>query len=310
MFAILLLSDLFLLLLFARVFTRTDDRASFFNPYLLWARRVTDPVGAFVADLFPGLPVRAACAIAFLFILAFRGALFVSASGANWTVVIGSTLAFHPRAGWFGAIGFSLLDFAVFLVRFWGLALLADLLAAPKTAMPRMGQALDTLASPCGHGPLWARIIGVLLANALLAPLLHHLATVSLAAPGSAHVAFGSLFHVETPARLAAAYLGVALFSLADFLAFLRGALIIAIFASLAAAIFRNRTLATFFLELQNLLLGRFSRRQIGVGMFDFTPILFFVALNFLYGLAVSFVLLPLRHFGVFAAGALAAQSY
>ena len=91
MFAILLLSDLFLLLLFARVFTRTDDRASFFNPYLLWARRVTDPVGAFVADLFPGLPVRAACAIAFALYF-FRQKRIVSEKNHALIRMINNTL--------------------------------------------------------------------------------------------------------------------------------------------------------------------------------------------------------------------------
>ncbi len=310
MFAVLVITDLFLLLLFSRLFAREDDRAYLFNPYLLWAGRLTDPVGRFVTDLLPGLTIRAAYGIAFLFLLAFRGAVLTFASGSDWNIVVGSTLAFHPRAGWFGAIAFSFLDFIVFLVRFWGLALLVAHLQSSQTAAPRMRQALDALAAPLANGPAWMRLLAILTANILLAPLLRHLATVSLASPASPRIAFSALFHASPPPRLAAAYAGVALLSLADNLAFLRGALIIAIFSSLLAAIFRNRTLATFFLELQNLLLGRFSRRQIGVGMFDFTPILFFIALNFLYGGAITIVLTLLRHFGIFAAGALAAQTY
>ena len=58
------------------------------------------------------------------------------------------------------------------------------------------------------------------------------------------------------------------------------------------------------------MLLGRFSRRPLGIGMFDFTPILFFLAVNILYALAVAFTTLLLSKAGVLAAGAVAAQPY
>ena len=311
MYALVLLSDLFFLLLFARACARRDDRAYLFNPYLLWSGRLTDPVGRFTADILPGLPVRGGCGVALLFLLAFRGALLATRM-PGWSVTLGATLAFHPRPGWAGALAFSVLDFAVFLARFWGLALLTAALAAPGEARSRIGQALDALATPFARAPLWARILLIVAAHVLLAPLLHHLAGAGLAAPNGAgfRTDFDALFLTDTRAHLAAAYAGVALLSLLDVLAFLRGALVLAIFASLLAAILQNRTLATFFLELQNHLLGRFARRSLSVGMFDFAPILFFIALNFLYALLVALVIALLRHFGILAAGALAAQHF
>ena len=307
MWFFLLVTNAFFLLLFARLFARRDDREWIFNPYLLWAGRVTDGVGRFATDILPGLPIRGGAGIALLFLLAFRGALMVAASNAKWALSVGSTFFFHPRTGWIGAIAFSILHFAVFLVHFWGLALLVHLLAEPATSRTRIRQALDAFAMPFTRGPVWARVFALLAVNVLLAMALRHFAGASI---GNVRKDFTSIFHVETPARLAAAYGGLAFLAIVDVLDFARQALILAIFASLFAAIVQNRTIAAFFLELQNMLLGRFSRRPFGIGMFDFTPILFFLAVNILYALAITFTTLLLSKAGVLAAGAVAAQPY
>ncbi len=307
MWFFLLITNAFFLLLFARLFARRDDREWIFNPYLLWSGRVTDRVGRFATDILPGLPARGGAGIALLFLLAFRGALMVAATNAKWTLSVGSTFFFHPRTGWVGAIAFSILHFAVFLAHFWGLALLVHLLAEPATARTRIRQALDAFAAPFSRGPVWARIIAIVAANILLAVALRHFAGAGI---GEVRKDFSSIFHVETPTRLAAAYGGLALLAIMDVLDFARQALILAIFASLFAAIVQNRTLAAFFLELQNMLLGRFSRRPLGVGMFDFTPILFFLAVNILYAISIAFTTILLSKAGVLAAGAVAAQPY
>jgi uncharacterized protein YggT (Ycf19 family) len=41
-------------------------------------------------------------------------------------------------------------------------------------------------------------------------------------------------------------------------------------------------------------LMGRFGRRPLLVGIFDFTPIIFFVAINLIHGFLVSAVLVLL----------------
>ena len=307
MWFFLLVTNAFFLLLFARLFAGRNDRDWIFNPYLLWSGRVTDGVGRFATDILPGLPIRGGAGVALLFLLAFRGALMVAASNAKWTLSVGSTFFFHPRTGWIGAIAFSILHFAVFLVHFWGLALLVHFLAEPATSRTRIRQALDAFAMPFTRGPVWARVFALLAVNVLLAMALRHFAGASI---GNVRKDFTSIFHVETPARLAAAYGGLAFLAIVDVLDFARQALILAIFASLFAAIVQNRTIAAFFLELQNMLLGRFSRRPFGIGMFDFTPILFFLAVNILYALAITFTTLLLSKAGVLAAGAVAAQPY
>ena len=307
MWFFLLVSNAFFLLLFARLFAGRDDRDWIFNPYLLWTGRVTNGVGRFATDILPGLPARGGAGVALLFLLAFRGALMVAAANVKWALPIGSTFFFHPRSGWIGAIAFSVLNFASFLVHFWGLALLVQLLAEPATSRTRIRQALDAFAAPFSRGPVWARAIAVVAVNVILVVALRHFADAGI---GEIRREFTAIFHVDTSMRLVAAYGGLTLLSIMDVLDFARQALILAIFASLFAAIIQNRTLAAFFLELQNMLLGRFSRRPIGLGMFDFTPILFFLAVNVIYALSITFTTLLLSKAGVLAAGAVAAQPY
>ena len=307
MWFFLLITNAFFLLLFARLFVGKNNRDWIFNPYLLWAGRVTDGVGRFATDILPGLPPSGGAGVALLFLLAFRGALMVAATNMKWSLTVGSTFFFHPRTGWIGAIAFSVLHFAVFLVHFWGLALLVHLLAEPATSRTRIRQALDAFATPFSRGPLWARVLAIVAVNVLMAMALRHFAGAGI---GEVRKDFTAIFHVNTPARLVAAYSGLALLSIVDVLDFARQALILAIFASLFAAIIQNRTLAAFFIELQNMLLGRFSRRSIGIGMFDFTPILFFLAVNIIYALSITFTTLLLSKAGVLAAGAVAAQPY
>ncbi len=301
------LTDILFLVLFMRLFAREGSRSFFFNPFILWTGRITGPVGRFAADIIPGITERAASGVALVFLIAFRGALMMSAGGDGQSLAIGSTFVFHPHAGWAGAIAFSLLRFATFLAHFWGFALLATLLATPGDSRTRASQALDAFAAPLSACPLWTRALAVVAVNAILAILLRHLAIAGL--PGM-KPGFASLFRADTPQRLAAIYSCLAILSLADAFNFAREALLIAIFASLLAAILRNQSLGALSIEFQGLILGRFSRRKIGVGALDFSPIVFFIALGFSYGLLVAFTTMAMRHFGLVAAGALASMPY
>ena len=149
-------------------------------------------------------------------------------------------------------------------------------------------------------------LVGVA-ANVLLAVLFRYLADSGVP---RLRTQFSSLFHVETPARAAGAFAGIALVSLADSLNFACQALLVSIFASLFAAILQNRTLAAFFMELQNTILGRFSRLRAAIGVLDFTPIIFFIALGYAHRVSINAIVFAMRRLGIIAAGALAAQPY
>ncbi len=303
----LIATDLLLLVLFARLFAADDDRNWIFNPYLLWTGRVTGPMRRFANDLVPGISERATCGVTLLFLLVFRGALMKSAGETARMIPVGETFVFLQREGWYWAIAFSFLRFATFLAHFWGFSLLCGLLARPGEARARVSQALDAFAAPFSSAPLWARTIAVVAANVLLAVMFRYLADSGIP---NLRTPFSFLFHVDTPARAVGAVAGIALMSLADSLNFACQALLVSIFASLFAAIVQNRTLAAFFMELQNVILGRFSRLRAAVGALDFTPIIFFVAISFAHSLAISVIVFAMRRLGIIAAGALAAQPY
>ena len=304
---LLIATDILLVILFARAFVTDGNRNWIFNPYLLWTGRVTGSVRTFLNDIAPGISERAASGVAFLFLVAFRGALMKAAGEAAHMIPVGGTFVFLQREGWPWAIAFSFLRFATFLAHFWGFSLLCGLLASPGDARSRVSQALDAFSAPCSAAPLWTRTAVVVAANVLLAIMFRYLADSGVP---RLRTQFSFLFHVETPARAAGAFAGLALLSLADSLNFACQALLVAIFASLFAAILQNRTLAAFFMELQNTILGRFSKIRAAIGLLDFTPIIFFITLSYAYSIFTHAIVFAMRRLGIIAAGALAAQPY
>lgn len=305
-FAIAIMDILFVLL-FARAFLGRDESSYLFNPYLLWADKATSPIIRFVKDLIPRASSGVASMAALLFLIAFRGAV-LSSSGAI-VVTVGSVFNFTPRPGWDGAIIASAMEFVVFLTRLWGLHALTLAIATFEGRRSRMAQAFAHLARPASALPGWARWPALFAVNVLLAVALPFAMAPSVQG-AQASTPLSSIFNLGTTANAAMAYIGMGLLSLADMLLFARDALILAIFASLFAAIFGNRTLASFLLEFENALLGRFARRNLAAGVFDFSPILFFLAASLAYGMIVAVVTMAMKHLGVIAAGALALQPY
>ena len=112
---LLIVSNIFFLVLFSSLFAAEGDRNRFFNPYILWTERITGPIGRFASDIVPGTSARVAAGVALLFLLAFRGAL-LNHAGDQQAILIGSTVSYLPRAGGAGAIVFSALHFATFLL--------------------------------------------------------------------------------------------------------------------------------------------------------------------------------------------------
>lgn len=300
-------TDILFVLLFAKAFQGKADSDYLFNPYLLWTDKVVSPILRFVTDIIPRAPTGLAAIVALVFLIAFRGALLASSGGL--VVTVGSVVNFTPRTGWIGAIAASVMDFLVFLVRFWGLHALTVAIATYDGRRSRMATAFGYLARPASLSPSWARLAVIVTANILLASALP--LVMSTGVQGSqASAAFSSIFDVSTPAKAYAVRIGLGLLSMADILLFARNALMIAIFASLFAAIFGNRALATLLLDFENTLLGRFARRTLSAGVFDFSPILFFLAASLAYGFAVAVITVVMKNMGVIAAGALAIQPY
>lgn len=300
-------TDILFVLLFAKAFQGETESGYLFNPYLLWTDKVTSPILRFTTDIIPRATTGLAAIVALVFLIAFRGALLCA--GGNLVVSVGSVVNFTPRSGWLGAIAASAMDFLVFLVRFWGLHTLTVALATYEGRRSRIATAFAYLARPASLSPSWARWVVIVAVNILVASALP--LAMSPGVQGSqASATFSSIFDVSTTAKACAARVGIGLLSMADILLFARNALMIAIFTSLFAAIFGNRPLAAFLLDFENTLLGRFARRTLSAGVFDFSPILFFLAASLAYGFAVAVITVVMKNMGVIAAGALAIQPY
>ena len=76
--------------------------------------------------------------------------------------------------------------------------------------------------------------------------------------------------------------------SLTDILLVARNAMLGVALTGLAAALLQHHGLQQLCQQGVHLLLGGFARRQAVVGLFDLTPIFFFIAMNLLYSLSVG----------------------
>lgn len=306
---ILIITNLLFVLLFARLFIRDDSRESMFNPIVLATDGVTNRIAGFVWPLFPRMKRRQVFLVTLVFLLLFRSAVLASVRSPELSVCVGASMLFSPKGGWQGALIFGFIEFFVFIVNFWGMELFISFIS-PYRAMTCVSQAIDVYARPVSLLPRWLRTIAIIAANALGAYMLMNFTNGALGVvPANAHP-LHSAFDTSTAFKSAALYVGVTFFSICDVLLFVRQALFISIFASLFAAILQRRGLAMFFIEFQNTLLGVFSGRRLAVGMFDFAPVIFYIALEIIYDILIYAATMALKYVGVIAAGALAVQHF
>ena len=304
MTAFLVISNILFLLLVSRIFAQERSSDYFFNPFLLWSTKITNYVLDFARPIFPGVGKGAVVGLVLLLLLVFRGALLATVPVSGWQIFVGTMVQYFPRPGWGNAIAFSVLDFLSFYIHFAGMVLFMRLIASSR-AKTRVTGAFAEYALPFSRLPVAGQIAALVVANAFFVYLLGTFTDGALLS-AKARAPMAAAFVMNTPAKTAGVYAGLTLLSVADILSFTRQTLLLLIFASLAAAIFQNRTMVGLFVEMQNALLGRFSRRPVTVGIFDFTPVIFFIALNLVFGVVVFLFTVVMRYAGLIPAGALA----
>ena len=304
MTALLVITNILFLLLVSRIFAQERSSSYFFNPFLLWSTKITNQIIDFANPIFPGLGKSAVAGLVLLFLLVFRAAILATVPVSGWQIFVGTMVQHFPRPGWGNAIIFSILDFLSFYIHFAGMVLFMRLIAASRTES-RVPSAFAEYALPFSRLPVAGQIVALVVANAFFVYLLGTV-TDGVLVSAKARAPMASAFVMNTPARMIGVYAGLTVLSVADILSFTRQALILLIFASLAAAIFQNRAMVSLFVEMQNALIGRFSRRPVTIGIFDFTPVLFFIALNLIYGVFIFLFTVVMRYAGLIPAGALA----
>lgn len=286
---ILIASDILLLLFWVRLWTNPENEFHF-NPFLSGPLRLVDGTTSFLRPILPFLPERLICLLILMFGLAFRAVLFFRL-GFPWSLTLGAVFAFTPTAeGLPGALVFSLLDFLFFIARFWSLFLLIQILT-PVRRRERAAQALFYAAQPFSLLRRWAQLI-VLVAVHLF--LVHEADSYGqfILPPLPTNLAIPPLsfnFGAEAAELLRLGWLTAA--SVADGLLAMRTCLLASVFGGLAAALVQNQGLRQVTQEAMDVLMGRFGRRPLQVGLFDLTPILFFVVINLIHGFLSSTLL-------------------
>jgi hypothetical protein len=293
---ILIASDLLLLLFWVRLWTNPEQEF-YFNPFLSGPMRLVDGTTSFLRPILPFVPERAICLLILAFGLVFRAALFFRL-GFPWSITLGAAFPFTPRVeGLPGALAFSLLDFLFFIARFWSLYLLVQLLT-PVLRRDRATQAFHYAALPFSLLRRWAQLIVLVAVHLILvreADLYGKLAMPAVQA-GLTLPPLALGLGAELSDLLRLGWLTAA--SVADGLLALRTCLLAFVFGGLAATLVQNPGLRQVTQEALDVLLGRFSRRPLLVGMFDLTPILFFVAINLIHGFLIAAVLLLMTAIG------------
>lgn len=286
-----IITDLIFLLLFARMVQSSATRF-YFNPVLSAPHSLLDRIFAFLKPVFFSIPEKAVSGIILLFLIFFRGAIYAKTGIPE--LVIGTNCHFTFPPSWYAGPMASLLDFLVFLTRFWGLCFFISFLSS-CTVRTRVHQALIEFGKPFTYFSKALSPLILIVANIILVGILLKFTDCTYTAAirtnqgiATNGISITSAISSLTPLRTMTVVFILALLSSADLLLFTLNALLISIFASLIAIIFRNRNIATLFMEFQNVILGFFGTKPLRLGMFDFTPVIFFIALQAVYTILVK----------------------
>ncbi len=283
---VIIVTDLFLLLLWARIWIDSDQEF-YFNPLLSAPVRLTDRIFDFLRPVFIGLPSRGIALFTLLFLLAFRGAVVYKAAAA-WSLTVGMVVQRQlPLESWQACMLFSGLEFLVFLVRLWGLALLISLIT-PTRRPDRATLAFRFFTVPFSVLPRLPLAACVVLLNVLVMLALQHVGVQPMTESivGLKPLDAGLDWAQPIAALVQLGWLTA--LSLSDVLLMARSAMLVCVFTGLGAALLQKRGLQQLCNEAVQVLLGGFGRRPLLVGMMDLTPIVYFMALDFLYRLAVG----------------------
>jgi len=184
------------------------------------------------------------------------------------------------QAGLHGAFIFSLLDFLFFIARFWGLYLFIQVLT-PVMRRDRGSEAFHVAALPLSAMHWWGQVLLLVAVHAVLVYELTLAGVLGVHLPeGMPHPAAASGDLASANVLVRQTWLTV--LSLADTLQVGKSCMLAFIIGSLVALVLQNSVLNAVCNEGVAVLLGRFARRA-PLGIFDFTPILYFFGVNIAY---------------------------
>jgi hypothetical protein len=285
---LLVVIDLLLLLFCVRLWV-SAEREFYFNPFLSGPMRLVDNTISFLRPVTLGLPAKFVCLLIMAFGLLFRALVF-SRFGFPWRIALGTLFTYVPlQAGLAGSISFSILDFLFFIARLWSFYLLVQLIT-PVMRHDRASQAFHFSALPFSILKRPAQFFVLICVHFLLVlELSRYGKFIPPELPQTSYVPPT----VDVPSQwvpmIRMAWLTAA--SLFDGFMAMRNTLLVLVFGGLIAMFIQNFALRQISQEAMHVTMGRFANRPVVVGMFDLTPIIFFVVINILHGIFSAFVL-------------------
>lgn len=269
--------NVLLLVFWFKLWTTPDDRNTFFNPYLSSIDRFADAAIRFLQPVFVGFNHKTIAALTLIFLIVFRGVVFVGMSGpenASWTLIFGFMRRTPASNGILSYVSFSGLSFLVFLFKLWSITLLYMFIqqrnnyafAHPTIFLQRLSLPLSSLRNE--FTLLILITVGAFIGAALEIEGAPIQPTINI------NVRHGSFILV------AAALTLVSLSALADILMTIANVMVLLIIGSFVATFTGNRSVMHFCSEWIDTLLGPLRTRKIAIGMFDLTPLIFLLAIT------------------------------
>ena len=282
--------DLFFnILLFVLWFSlwQTASDKAFFNPYIGRVQRAGAAILGFVEPVFFGLSRRRIVLLALPFLFLFRAVLYRSVASApqtHWRVAFGAVqgvLASTDSLATFFLL--SLLSFAQFLFVLWSLSLIY-VRTRPSRASAQGEAALHAFCLPFtlfrpDLRPFLLLGIGVFLSG-----------TLFLAGGGHFIQAAGRI-RIDSPASGLVMLIVSSMLAWTDCLTVLLRLVIGLIIGSWVSMFAGSQELHSFCRDWLDFFLGPIRRYLLRIGMFDLSPILFFLAVQFVYAVLRSVLL-------------------
>lgn len=267
------LFNLLLLSFWFRFWTDDNDRNVHFNPYLAPIARLSRAVVHFIEPVFLGLKPRSVAGVAFVLILVFRA--LVVPRQVLWMLSIG--LDRQPlNASLPHLLLFSVVSFACFLFRVWGVSLLFTWAGANRSH-EHPAAMLHYIARPFADIRIEWRPLFLLVYAALTILVLDRFGR-----PAPTGVGLPGYLTWSGPDALTSFFklLMLALAAWVQLLPLLQSLMLLLIIGSWISMFAQSQSLAMLCRDWINLLLGPLRRYPLRIGMFDLSPIVFFFAIG------------------------------
>jgi len=276
------LFNLVLLLFWSALFTR-DERELTGNPFLVNIDRLQRGTIGFIQPILPFLGRRMVALACLVFLVVFRG--FALPANAEWALQLGFTAARFQSGTVLTRLTFSVVSFALFLFKLWGISLIYVHRTRDAGFRPS-SDALCKLARPFTDLKVPVRPAALLALGMLLAYAVSTIGRPLNPTAGTSVVVQGARSFT------------LALSGWVAVLQIVQSCLLLMIIGSWVSMFTGSHGLAQFCREWIDLLIGPIRRYPLRIGMLDLTPLVFMIGLGFVHAFLQGILFSSFRALG------------